>query len=230
VRVEDTLDDGSRVFRRAYTQAYLDLTAYAPGLWRLFYEGTNLRDPEWVEITNRTRSLVERLAGTHLLQLVKGFAPAAIVCTHFLPVELLLRLKRRGQLQQPIYCVVTDFVAHCFWAMPGIDGYFVASQLTRDQLSMRGVAPAIIHISGIPVDLAIAEPKPRDAMRLRHGLAVDRPLISLFGGGLDGERVRLALLRRCAQDIGRPRAALDIAKAILCELRAGLVGRAGTCA
>jgi processive 1,2-diacylglycerol beta-glucosyltransferase len=189
-RVEDALAYGGRVFQRAYTQSYLELTERAPALWRLFYEGANITDSEWVALANRLRGLVERMGVTHLARLVQRFAPAAIVCTHFLPVDLLLRLKRRGRLLQPIYCVVTDFAAHAFWAIPGIDGYFVAGALTRDQLVARGVAPAIIHLSGIPVDPAIAEPKPPTLMRARHGFPLDVPLISLFGGGLDVARVR----------------------------------------
>jgi processive 1,2-diacylglycerol beta-glucosyltransferase len=201
VRVEDTLDYGNRAFRRAYIQSYLELSTHAPAIWRLFYEGTNLRDPQSGALANRLRGLAERPGGTHLARLVTRFAPDAIVCTHFLPVELLLRLKRRGRLPQPIYCVVTDVVAHCFWATPEIDGYFVASDLTRDQLVALGVAPAIIHVSGIPVDPAIAEPKTVAAMRLRHAYPIDQPLISLFGGGLDVERVYLMVAGLLARRI-----------------------------
>src|SRR5262245_50566791 len=66
VRVEDTLDYGSPLFRQAYSRSYLDLSERAPMLWRLFYQGTNISDPEWVDITNRLRSLVERLGVTRL--------------------------------------------------------------------------------------------------------------------------------------------------------------------
>jgi processive 1,2-diacylglycerol beta-glucosyltransferase len=191
VRVEDTLDHSTPIFRQAYAGAYLELSERAPLLWRLFYQGTNITDPEWVEVTNRLRSLAEGLGVTRLERLLRKFAPAAILCTHFLPVELLLRLKLRGHLPQPIYCVVTDFAAHAFWATPGIDGYFVASEMTRDQLIGRGVDPSIIHVSGIPINLEIAAPKPRDEMRARHNFASDMPLISLFGGGIDAERVRI---------------------------------------
>jgi processive 1,2-diacylglycerol beta-glucosyltransferase len=222
VRVEDTLAYGSRVFRRAYTQSYLDLTAHAPALWRLFYEGTNVRDPEWAEIANRIRSLVERPGGIHLGRLIKRFAPDAIICTHFLPVELLLRLKRRGRLPQPIYCVVTDVVAHCFWTTPAIDGYFVASALTREQLIALGVAPAIIHVSGIPVDPAIAEPKPAQAMRARHGFPIDQPLVSLFGGGLDVERVRLMVMGLLSRTIPGTLAVVAGRNAALAEALADL--------
>ncbi|KPV52008.1 galactosyldiacylglycerol synthase [Kouleothrix aurantiaca] len=221
-RVEDTLDYGSRVFRRAYSQSYRELSERAPALWRLFYQGTNISDPEWVEVANRVRSLVERPGVTGLARLLARFAPDAIVCTHFLPVELLLRLKRRGALPPPIYCVVTDVVAHCFWAMPGIDGYFVASDVTREQLITRGVAPAIIHISGIPIDPAIAGPKSPAEMRARYGFAIDRPLISLFGGGMDAERVRLVVEGLLARDIVGTLAVIAGRNTALSEERAGL--------
>lgn len=190
VRVEDALDYGSPLFRQAYTRAYIDLSERAPILWRLFYEGTLIDDPDWVEMTNRLRSLVERLGVTDLQQLIKRFAPAVIICTHFLPVELLLRLKNKGRLPQPIYLVITDFVAHTFWVTPGIDGYFVASDMTREHLIARGALASTIRVSGIPVDLAINEPKPVDVVRERHGLPLNGPVVTLFGGGLDITRVR----------------------------------------
>jgi processive 1,2-diacylglycerol beta-glucosyltransferase len=190
VRVEDTLDYGSQIFRQAYSRSYIDLSERSPMLWRLFYETTDASGPELAEMTNRLRGLVERLAITRLERFVSKFAPAAIVCTHFLPVELLLRLKNQGQLPQPIYCVVTDFFAHSFWVTPGIDGYFVGSEMTRNLLAARGVVPAIIHVSGIPIDPKVADPKDLDKTRAQLGFPPSEPLITLFGGGLNVERVR----------------------------------------
>jgi processive 1,2-diacylglycerol beta-glucosyltransferase len=201
VRVEDTLDYGSEFFRRAYSRSYIDMSERTPLLWRLFYETTDASQPELIELTNRLRSMVERLGVTRLERLIRSFAPAAIVCTHFLPVELLLRLKRQGRLPQPIYCVVTDFFAHSFWVTPGIDGYFVASAMTRQELIARGVAPSIIHVSGIPIDPAIADPKDMIEMRAQHALPADRPLVTLFGGGLNVQRVRLMVEGLLAIDV-----------------------------
>jgi processive 1,2-diacylglycerol beta-glucosyltransferase len=201
VRVADALDYGSELFRRAYSRSYVDMSEGSPLLWRLFYETTDASEPEWIEVTNRLRSLVERLGITRLERLVRKLAPEAIVCTHFLPVELLLRLKRQGRLPQPLYCVVTDFFAHAFWVTPGIDGYFVGSEMTRDMLAARGVTPAIIHVSGIPIDPAIAEPKELAEMRARHGFAPDQSLVTLFGGGLNIQRVRSIAQGLLASDI-----------------------------
>ena len=201
VCVADALDYGSELFRRAYSRSYIDMSEGSPLLWRLFYETTDTSTPEWIEVTNRLRSLVERLGITRLDRLIRRFAPEAIICTHFLPVELLLRLKRQGHLPQPLYCIVTDFFAHAFWVMPGIDGYFVGSEMTRDLLAARGVTSSIIHVSGIPIDPAIAEPKELTEMRDRHGLPVDKSLITLFGGGLNAQRVRSIAEGILASDI-----------------------------
>jgi processive 1,2-diacylglycerol beta-glucosyltransferase len=217
VRVADALDYGSELFRRAYSRSYIDMSEGSPLLWRLFYEGTDASTPEWIELTNRLRSLVERLGITRLDRLVRKFAPDAIICTHFLPVEMLLRLKRQGRLPQPLYCVVTDFFAHAFWVTPGIDGYFVGSEMTRDLLAARGVTSSIIRVSGIPIDPAIADQKEQAEMRARHGFAPDRPLIALFGGGLNVQRVRSIAEGILASDIcgtlvvvaGRNEALLD---------------------
>jgi processive 1,2-diacylglycerol beta-glucosyltransferase len=201
VRIEDALDYGSELFRRAYSRSYIDMSEGSPLLWRLFFESTDASAPEWIEVTNRLRSLVERLGITRLERLVRTSAPEAIVCTHFLPVELLLRLKRQGRLPQPLYCIVTDFFPHAFWVTPGIDGYFVGSEMTRDLLAARGVTPSIIRVSGIPIDPAISDPKELADMRAQHGFPIDKPLVTLFGGGLNVQRVRSIVEGILASDI-----------------------------
>ena len=93
VRVEDTLDYGSAVFRQTYGRAYIELSERMPLLWGMFYQNTDITAPELIELTNRLRGTAAHLALTRLERLIRQFAPAAIICTHFLPVELLLRLK-----------------------------------------------------------------------------------------------------------------------------------------
>ncbi|HEX9373372.1 MAG TPA: galactosyldiacylglycerol synthase, partial [Roseiflexaceae bacterium] len=86
VRVEDALDYGNKLFRQTYTRSYLEMSERTPLLWGLFFSRTDTSEPEWIEITNRLRGLVEGLGVTRLERLVRTFAPDAIVCTHFLPV------------------------------------------------------------------------------------------------------------------------------------------------
>lgn len=190
VRVEDVLDHTSRLFRAAYARSYLELTDRAPLVWGYFYTQTNA-DPNLAEFTNNIRKLVESIGTTGLKDLLRSFAPEVIICTHFLPMELLVRYKRNAQLAQPIYCVVTDHAAHTFWTYTEIDGYFVPDEQTRDQLIARGVSAAQVTVSGIPIDPAIAEPKDREAIRAARGFPAEGRVITLFGGGIDDEHARV---------------------------------------
>lgn len=190
VQVEDVLDHTPWLFRVAYARSYLELTDHAPLVWGYFYSQTNI-DPELAEVTNNVRKIVESLGTNGLKRVLHRFSSDIIICTHFLPMELLVRLKLKDQLSQPIYCVITDYAAHTFWTYTEIDGYFVATEQASNQLIARGVPAAKIHVSGIPVDPAIAEPKDPAQLRLQRGLAINRRIITLFGGGMGNGRVRV---------------------------------------
>jgi processive 1,2-diacylglycerol beta-glucosyltransferase len=190
VRVEDVLDHTPRLFRMAYARSYLELTDRAPLVWGYFYTQTNA-DPNLAEVTNNIRKLVEGIGTNGLKDVLRSFAPEVIICTHFLPMELLVRYKRQARLSEPIYCVVTDYAAHTFWTYTELDGYFVADEMTREQLIGRGVSASQITVSGIPIDPAAAEPRDAAAARERRGLPHEGRVITLFGGGVDNDHVRL---------------------------------------
>ena len=194
VRMDDTLAFAPPMFRDVYAGSYLETVARAPGLWQRYFETTNLTDPQRIASSNLSRGQAEKPLLAPLERLVNRFAPSAIVCTHFLPAEVLAR--RKHGVNPPIYTVVTDHVAHSFWQTPGVDGYFVASETPRNQLIARGVPGAAIRIRGIPVALEISAPKDPAQVRIDHGWAPDRPLVSLLGGGLP-----LTHARRIAEDL-----------------------------
>lgn len=189
VRVEDVLDHTSKLFRLAYARSYLELTDHAPLVWGYYYTQSD-EDAELSEITNNIRKLVESIGTGDVKDLIKDFKPDIIICTHFLPMEVLVRLKRSAQLPQPIYCVITDHAAHTFWIYTDIDGYFVGSTPVRDQLIERGVPAERIHVSGIPIEPKIAEPKDQAAARAELDLPPDKPVLTLFGGGVITASVR----------------------------------------
>jgi processive 1,2-diacylglycerol beta-glucosyltransferase len=180
VREVDTLVFASRFYRQTYAASYNTMAAHAPRLWGAFYRSTN------VGPVNRgmapARLALDRLNLRRLVRVVEAEHPDALVCTHFLPVEALSPRRGRG-LDAPLYCVITDFAAHPFWAFPHVDRYFVASDSVADELAGHGVMRRRIDVTGIPVDLRFARTFGREAARLHFGLDPERPFVLVMGGG-----------------------------------------------
>jgi processive 1,2-diacylglycerol beta-glucosyltransferase len=195
VRVDDILDYATPLFRESIIRSYLQVSGRAPLLWKMLYQSSDIANPDAAAAANALRARFGRLPVRRLERFVSAFEPDAIVCTHMLPLTALQRLKRQGALRQPLYCVITDYMVHSMWINEVVDGYFLASEPTRYAMLARGVPSSILHVTGIPVKLEIAEPKPADAMRARHGLPADGPIVTLFGGGLEPRRARLVVQR-----------------------------------
>ena len=197
VRVEDVLKHTNPLFREAYAQSYLQMTDKLPALWGYVYGQT---DRDYFRFATDLRTLVDAIWAWGLRRLLRDYQPQVIVCTHFLPVEVLARRKTRSRLA-PLYCVVTDYHAHAFWAYRNVDGYFVATEDTRQQLVARGVPDTGIKILGIPVDPSISVPKIQADVRQERQFAPDTPLVTLFGGGLEAARVRTMVDGLMRQDV-----------------------------
>ncbi|MBM3123694.1 MAG: hypothetical protein FJZ87_01325 [Chloroflexi bacterium] len=87
-----------------------------------------------------------------LLKELERINPSAIVATHVIPCLVANQLKKTKQLgNTKVFGVVTDFGLNPIWPIEGMDGYFVAHDELRQSLIYRGVAPDIIHVSGIPI-------------------------------------------------------------------------------
>ncbi|MBK8046811.1 MAG: hypothetical protein IPK16_06610 [Anaerolineales bacterium] len=162
VWVQDTLDYGSGLFRRLYANLYIELSEKTPELWGFAYRETNR---EQSRLQNELRTLYSRM-GVYKIDELQLLRPNAIICTHFLPIDAVQNSLIGSPFRAPIYCVVTDYVGHPFWAHPDVTGTFVGNEMTRDMLVDHGVAADRVHISGIPVNPAIARPK--DAAQIRQ--------------------------------------------------------------
>ncbi len=181
VREVDTLVFASRLYRGAYAASYNAMAARAPRLWGVLYHS-------WANApvnkgTAPVRLALDRMNLRRLVRVVENESPDAVICTHFLPVEALSPRRGGGRLRVPLYCVITDFAAHPFWAFPHVDRYFVASVELAGELAGLGVPVERIEVSGIPVDPKFAATVGRDAARERLGLDPRRPVVLVMGGG-----------------------------------------------
>jgi processive 1,2-diacylglycerol beta-glucosyltransferase len=182
VRHVDTLELTPASFRRLYGQGYVDFVNHAPELLGLLYDRTN-RPPRH-PAGEKLRGLLERLNTRPFVKFLRDFEPDVVAHTHFLPAAIVAHEKRKRRFRAPHLVVVTDFDVHRFWVCPGVERYCVAREDNRIHLNALGAPWETLTVTGIPIDPAFAtRPDPR-ALRSRHGMSDDRPLLLVLGGGL----------------------------------------------
>ena len=76
------------------------------------------------------RRSIERRVTQSLMKKINLLKPDAIVCTHFLPAEMLGYRKPEWRLSCPVWVQITDFTLHRMWIQPGMTGYFVGNDET----------------------------------------------------------------------------------------------------
>lgn len=195
VNVIDVLDYTNDITRAALQTFYLQVSGKAPLLYKALYEGTEGDKPDETFGSEKLMSFISPPFFNDLQKLIQDTTPDIIVSTHTLALQVVHHLIEHDKYDGLHYAVITDFVAHRTWMAKGVDGYFVPSDLTREILVSRGVPREKMFVTGIPVNLEIAEPKDMQEMRAKHFLPDAIPVITLFGGGIAGTRVRRMVSR-----------------------------------
>ena len=136
-------------FRRLYGQQYIKLVEKLPQLWSYLYVKTDR--PSRDSLVGKLKRAAEKLNTRKLNAEVERVAPDTILCTHFLPAELLSRQKAKGKQLPPLWVQVTDFDVHSLWVHAHVDRYCVASDEVAFRLADRGVPREKISVTGIPV-------------------------------------------------------------------------------
>ena len=180
-RVVDTLECTSALFRRLYVKSYIDLVQKAPELWGYFYDKSDVVSAPDSKRA-RARLAFDQLNTRSFKTLLAEAKPEVIICTHFLPLELLSDLKGRGKLNTPVHAVITDVSPHAFWVYPHIEHYHVATPSAARELARKGFPAERISVTGIPVDPVFAQRTPAPAARAKLGLP-EKPTVLLLSGG-----------------------------------------------
>jgi processive 1,2-diacylglycerol beta-glucosyltransferase len=231
VRHVDTLEYTNKVFRHLYSKAYIEMVNKTPELLGWIYDAL---DKPWKN--ERRRLALDKLNTRPFVKMLKEYRPDVVVCTHFLPAEIIswLRAKRRIATKQAI--TITDFDVHAMWLCHHYEHYFVALEETRVHMEQLGIPPSKISVTGIPIDPVFAVEKNKNAMREKHGLRRDAITVLLSAGGFGVgpvEKIVLSLAemnsevevvalcgrndelrKRVEKAAGRPRASKTSVKAV----------------
>lgn len=170
-----------RSFRALYADYYIKIVEHHPAVWAYLYHASDKmpRDALFAKV----RRSIERLNTRDLRQAIQQYAPDHIICTHFLPAELLAHDIRRSRAVPPVWVQVTDFDLHRLWVQAGMQGYFAASDEVAFRMAARGIAREQIHVTGIPIMPVFGERFDRRACAQALGIAADKATLLLMTGG-----------------------------------------------
>jgi len=174
----DVLDYTNKLFRHLYSKAYIELVNKMPEVPGWMYDKL---DKPWKN--ERRRLALDKLNTRPLVRLLRSYQPDFIVCTHFLPAEIVSWLRAKERLASRQAIVVTDFDVHAMWLVHHYEQYFVAIDEARVYLEALGIPVSKITVTGIPIDPVFAKKKNKVEMRQKHGLDNERITILLSAGG-----------------------------------------------
>ncbi|GAB2546119.1 glycosyltransferase [Rhodanobacter koreensis] len=177
----DAMDYVPSTFRKLYTDFYITLISSYPTLWGMLYQRSSEADPDGP--MQKLRRAIERLGTGDLRKAINAFAPDAIVCTHFLPAEMLMHEIRRERFAVPVWVQVTDFDLHGMWVIPCMTGFFAASDEIAFRMKANRIEAGRVHATGIPVMPEFTQPQDRRVCAECFGLDPTRQTIMLMGGG-----------------------------------------------
>jgi processive 1,2-diacylglycerol beta-glucosyltransferase len=177
----DVMDLASFTLRKVYTKLYIALVNQFPSLWHQIYHRTDRSQSNG--LFDRLRRAMEQAGVARLLKEIERAEPDVIVCTHFLPAEILARMRRNGRLGCPVWVQVTDFDVHRMWVHNGITGYFAGNEEVAYRLRDRGVPANAIRVTGIPIMEAFRQTPDRVVCASELGVDPARMTLLLMGGG-----------------------------------------------
>jgi processive 1,2-diacylglycerol beta-glucosyltransferase len=178
VRDVDALEFTNKVFRTLYSKTYIEMVDRMPDVLGWLYDAL---DSPWEK--ERRRLAWDKLNTRPFVKLLEREQPDLIVCTHFLPAEMVSWMKAKHRLACPQTIVVTDFDVHAMWLCHHYEHYCVALDETREHMIRLGIPPEKVSTTGIPIDPLFAETKDKAAMRKKLGLAPGKTTILLSAGG-----------------------------------------------
>ncbi|TMB66567.1 MAG: galactosyldiacylglycerol synthase [Deltaproteobacteria bacterium] len=178
----DVMDLVPAGFRKLYADSYIKLVEKMPLAWAYLYQYTDQRSAK--SLFDRLRRNIERLNTRKLNRELKRLAPDAIICTHFLPAELLSRRLARGRPTPPVWVQVTDFDVHGLWIHPHMQGYFAANDEVAWRIAARGIAPKQTFITGIPIMPQFSAAPARADCALEIGLDPRKTTLLIMSGGV----------------------------------------------
>lgn len=177
----DLMELVPKLFKTIYADTYIKVVERHPAFWGYLYDRT---DHEKVDSAlSRLRIAIERLNTRKLKNLLVDINPDHVICTHFLPAQLLARKIRKGTFNRPVWVQVTDFDVHALWLHERMNGYFAAHDEVAWRMVERGIPADSVHVTGIPIMPVFGEQHDRARCAAEFGLDGKKTTLLMMSGG-----------------------------------------------
>jgi processive 1,2-diacylglycerol beta-glucosyltransferase len=143
----DVLDFTSKLFKRFYSESYVQMVNRAPELWGYLYQQSERKPYEKKGLLKTFDQINYR----RYLRILRELRPDAIICTHFLPYISVSNILRKNGVLAPVFAATTDFDVHQLWIDPIVERFYVFHQESAWQLQSKQVLKDKIKVTGIPV-------------------------------------------------------------------------------
>jgi processive 1,2-diacylglycerol beta-glucosyltransferase len=178
----DLLKFFSPLHRKIHSDGYLTLVERAPELWGMVFAKTD--NPKVARTLNKLKRAFPSNSRQKFERHVKHFRPDIVLCTHYLPLELLGHRRKQKDCPAPMtVSVITDFEAHALWMDSCVNLYCVAAEETKARLVARGAAAENIVATGIPIAAKFSAKVEAKAVRKQYGLRDDQRVLLVLSGG-----------------------------------------------
>jgi processive 1,2-diacylglycerol beta-glucosyltransferase len=176
----DSFSHANPILSKVTLKAYLAMLKTFPEIWEYMYD-----NPEFQARTQPIRDLLNRGNSRKLQRYLDEFQPDVVVCTQAFACGVLASWKQKQQRRTPaLVGVLTDYVAHRYWAHDMVDLYITPTESTRNTLVLQGVPPERVTVTGIPVAPAFLGSVDKAAAQKALGLRADLPKLLVMGGSL----------------------------------------------
>lgn len=178
----DVMELVPQLFRKIYAEKYVDVVNRHPALWGYLYHTADKQRDD--SLVTRVRRGIEKLNTRGLVKQLTELKPGAVICTHFLPAQILSRLIAKKKWSTPVWTVVTDFDVHALWVHQNLTGYCAAAEEIAWRMRERGLKDTRIEVTGIPIMPVFAESRSRVVCAQEIGIDPKRTTLLVMSGGL----------------------------------------------
>lgn len=170
----DLLDYASILSKNFYGNWYLDIANKVPEFYAWLYDRLD-------SSSTKIRLLSDRMNTQKFQKFTEDYNPDLVICTHFVPANLLTYWREKYKFRFKIVLTLTDYEAHKLWVDNKVDMYTVATEYVKNQFVEYGADKNKIKVTGIPVDVKFLKVFDKNKIRKKLGLK-NQFTISLFAG------------------------------------------------